>query len=338
MMWNRFLVAVCVVSALWLALVARSETEGRDPRQDSDLIFEISDPFGDDRGDGSLRYPSGRSDLEPGDLDLLSLRAVRAEEGTLFRATFARPLRAPGGEVVDGVGTSREQQARFGFYTFNFDLHIDTDRVPGSGHVAMLPGRRAEVAPTDAWEKLIVLTPRPHTLRASLERLRVAEWREEESLERTVTNAETRRRRRQIAEELLPLVYFPTRVKVRGRSVDFFVPEAFLGGRARADWSYVAAVSGALLEQRFTNRYLSRFSREAYDGMILPIVPGRDSEAFGGGREGEPLQPPLVDILTPPGDDQGRILGTFDSFQGQPAQIPGVVPDNPPVGNTPAGG
>jgi len=65
--------------------------------------------------------------------------------------------------------------------------------------------------------------------RRELHRLRVREWTEEESKKRTVSSAEKRRRKKQIAEELLPLIFFPNQVRVLGRTVEVFVPEAFLG-------------------------------------------------------------------------------------------------------------
>ncbi len=292
-----------------------------------DVIFSVADPWGDDHGDGSMAYPL-RTDLNPGDLDLLELTAIRGEKGTLFRVVFARDIRSPEGEAVNGLGTQREDIARHGFYTFNLDLYIDTDRQPGSGNVAMLPGRKAEVAPPHAWEKVVALTPRPEVLRASIHRLRVREWKEEESRKRAVSSAEVKQRKKQIAEELLPVIYFPNRIRVVGRTIEFFVPEAFLGGEAQPGWAYVACVSGARLEQRLDVPLLGRYAADSSDGLILPIIPGRAEDAFGGGRENDPLQPPLVDILVPEGAGRGQaeILRDYDSFQERRVQIPGVVP------------
>ena len=311
--------------ALPLLLAAVVFAPGTGARKD--LIFKVADPFGDDRGDGSLIYPR-RSDLEPGDLDLLELQARRADGGTVFRAVFARDVRSPAGEAINGLGTQREDLARQGFYTFNLDLYIDTDRQPGSGQVAMLPGRKAQIAPPHAWEKVVAVTPRPEVLRASSHRLRVREWKQEESKKRSVSREEVKRRKRQIAEELLPLVYFPNQIRVLGRMVDVFVPEAFLGGEASPDWAYAVAVTGARLEQRFDVPLLGKYPRDSSDGMILPVIPGSDDNTFGGGRENDPLQPPLVDVLRPEGLEplQSEILRDYDSYQQRPAQIPGVVP------------
>ncbi len=292
-----------------------------------ELIFKVNDPYGDDHGDGSLVYPL-RSDLEPGELDILELSALKQGDDTVFRVVFAKEIRPPGRESIDGLGTPREAQARLGFYTFNLDLYIDTDRQPGSGQVAMLPGRKAEVAPPFAYEKAIAVTPRPEALRASIKRLRIREWKAEEEEKRTVSASEVRRRKKQIAEELMPLIYFPTRLRVMSRQIDIFVPNGFLGGAADPTWAYALAVTGARLDQRFNLPFFGKYAQESSHGLVLPVVPGRDREAFGGGREGEELQPPLIDILVPPGAafSQQEILKNYDSYQEQRVQIPGIVP------------
>ena len=55
-------------------------------------IFTLSDPKGDDHGDGTLHYPL-RPDMQPGDLDLVQLSAFAQSGGTVFEATFARSVR-----------------------------------------------------------------------------------------------------------------------------------------------------------------------------------------------------------------------------------------------------
>lgn len=289
-------------------------------------LFKLADPRGDDHGDGNLVYPLN-SELDPGDLDLVSLTAEADGDGTLFEATFARPVRVPGREVIDGVGTSLETVARFGFYTMNLDIYIDTDRTPGSGTTSTLPGRQAVVDPASAWEKAVILTPRPHEARAELKRMMNRaikdEMRDEES---TLEEDQAQAMRERIPVDVDERIFFPTKVRVRGNKVSFFVPGQFLNGPARDTWSYVVAVSGANVLQSFDlNRALGRTPQDEAL-MILPVSPGKWSDRFGGGRENAEIQPPLLDIVVPEGRKQETILGEFNQRRKEPVVLLGVVP------------
>ncbi len=290
-------------------------------------IFHLTDPRGDDHGDGDLRYPLS-SDYARGDLDLLAFSARRGDGGTWFEATFARPVRVPGREAIDDLGTSLSSIARFGFYTLNLDVYVDTDRVPGSGGVMALPGRKVRIAPDSAWDRAIVLTPRPHEARGELKRLLVKSL--EEELDRDEPDLELAQAvemRHRIPIDVEERVFFPTLVRVRGQRISFFVPDSFLGGPAKADWSYVVAVSGANLSQSFGLAAGAGLAPSDPDTlMILPVLPGRSANAFGG-RDRPAFEPPLIDILVPAGVSQEEVLGSFDSREKTLAEVPGVVPE-----------
>lgn len=321
----RRLAAPLLASALVLALVVAAPLRAR--AASDKTIFTLTDPRGDDHGDGTLLYPL-RNDLAPGDLDLVALSARAEKDGTTFEATFARPIRVPGREPIDVGGTALNRVARFGFYTMNLDLYIDTDRVPGSGRLAMLPGRRAEVDSTCAWERAVCLTPRPYQAMETLRDMRYKAAKD--SLERNssrVDDEDLARLKQAIAAELDSTVFFPTRVHVVGSRIRFFVPNAFLGGPARATWCYVAAVSGADVAQRFDVGSSIIGSSDFNEGlMIVPIAPGRSQERFGGGREHDDLMPPLVDVLIAPGVKQEDALRDYDRKAGRPVRLKGVVP------------
>lgn len=310
-----------LTAALLLALLAAPPAFGK-------ATFTLSDPRGDDHGDGNLIYPLN-DELDPGDLDLTSLTARSANSGTWFEATFAQPIRSPETEVVDDLGTSLKSIARFGFYTFNLDIYIDTDRQPGSGAVAMLPGRFANVDRAHAWERAVILTPRPHEARGELKRLLMRklnqELRDEDSTLSDDTAAELRT---QIPDDVDSRIFFPTQIRVRGNKVSFFVPDSVLGGPAKDTWSYVVAVSGANVLQTFDlGRVLGRSSEKEETLMILPVSPGKWTDRFGGGREAAPNQPPIVDVIVPKNErSQESYLQDFDSRSKRNAVLPGVVP------------
>ena len=120
------------------------------------VIATINDPAGDDNGNGALIYPQ-RSDYESGDLDLVQLQVSRDDEGYWFEATFKNPIRSPD-NVLSAVGSEPlSTVARKGFYQFNLDIYVDTDRVKGSGNQFTLPGRKVAIDPAYAWEMLRTL-------------------------------------------------------------------------------------------------------------------------------------------------------------------------------------
>src|SRR6185503_10554608 len=111
-----------------------------------------------------------------------------------------------------------------------------------------------------------------------------------------------------VERELEARVFFPTRIRVTGPTVEFFVPSEFLGGPARPEWGYAAAVTGASIETKVNLPAL--FGKDSPGGlMVLPIGPGDSAERFGGGRLGDANQSPVVDLLVPDGVSQEQVLG-----------------------------
>lgn len=289
--------------------------------------FTLTDARGDDHGDGFFQYPA-RTDYEPGDLDLLTLTVRNGRGGTWFEATFANPIKVPGREAIDDLGTQLDRVARNGFYNFNLDIYIDTDRVPGSGAMAMMPGRLAEVDPAHAWEKAVVLTPLPGSAEAALGRLMTRSVIEAEGGDRGREPAERRELRREIGADLGRRVFFPVLTRVRGQTIRFFVPESFLGGPAQPGWSYVVAVTGADIAPSLDLGASVGLSEDKRDNlMTVPVSPGSWIDRFGGGVENEALQPPLVDVIVPAGRQQEVMLRDFRSAENRPVRLPGVVPE-----------
>ncbi len=300
------------LSLTLLLAVLAGGCHARGARGDS-LLFTLEDPRGDDHGDGDLRYPL-RQDLEPGSMDLLSVEAHAESGGTRFEATFARPIPVPQkGRTLDAAGLTQAQMARHGFYTFNLDLYVDTDRKEGSGRTETLPGRNLTLAPSSAWEKVILLTPRPYEAREQLRKLwRQVARQEHQQREGPLSESAARALDEQVERQLSERVFFPTRLRVRGPTVSFLVPEDFLGGQAQATWGYAVAVTGATLDRRVElPSFLGSVTRPGPQGlMVLGIQPGVSHERFGGGRLGDPSQSPVVDLLVPEGVRQEEVLGS----------------------------
>ena len=285
-------------------------------------IFTIADPRGDDHGDGGFVYPR-RDDLGPGDLDLLSLTATQQAGGTWFEATFARPIRPTGRRVIDAGGGTLDEIARYNFYTLNLDIYIDTDRAPGSGLTYTLPGRKAQIDPKNAWEKAVCLTPRPFDARQAVGRMIAAyAWKDAKARGEKLDTIKRKEILTGINRDIDQQIFFPTRIRVLGSKIGFLVPLSFLGGWARPEWSYVVAVSGADVLQKVDLGGLLNLGSDVPDNLfILRVAPGTTwSDRFGGGDEDNPDQPPLIDIVVPPGMKQEDLL------REKPVRLPGVVP------------
>ena len=297
------------------------------PAAAGDRLFTITDPRGDDFGDGSFLYPEG-GDLEPGDLDITRLRASEVAGGTEFEVTFARRVKQPPRRPTEGYQLITDL-ARHGFYNLNVDIYVDVDRKPGSGRVTTLPGRLAEVHPDFAWEKAICLTPRPDTARALLRRIMVADAKREIKAEKgTVRRSDVEVAKEQIAVDVADDVFFPERIRVTGSTIRFFVPATFLGGLASPDWAYTVAVSGAdLMTSLQTADVAAGFVGLDFTGLfILPVKAGGSRYTFGSREPDVEMLPPLADIIVPEGASQEAVLRSFDVLAEQPARLLGVVP------------
>lgn len=257
-------------------------------------VAALDDPTGDDNGNGALVYPL-RDDFQPGDLDLVSLRVVRTDAGYRFEASFKNPIRNPASVAGDVGPESLSTFARRGFYAFNLDIYIDLDRVKGSGNTYTLPGRHVTIDASHAWEKAIILTPRPELMRRQLID--------------AVAQSEGGRDPDGVATRIDRSILFPTQVSVRHRTIAFVVPDAFLaGGRPDTEWSIIAFVTGA------KTSIAANLDQSSSPGTALERLPlgvlqpkaGRPRDTFG--YSGAAAPGPLVDLLDPTPLKQRELL------------------------------
>lgn len=296
-------------------------------------LLSIDDPAGDDTGDGSLVYPRD-SGYEPGDLDLRSLRVFADGNALRFEATFANPVRDPA--TVRGSGMGSEDLsvfARRGFYAFNLDIYLDTDRLAGSGNTVTLPGRRASFDAAHGWEKAIVLTPRPELMARQLA----------DTLQQVATAAPG-----DVAASIAQSVFFATEVKVRGRTVTFMVPTRFIDAQALVGASLTALVtlSKATVEAELSllgNNPKNPLERLTL-GAAQPEI-GRPMVAMGYNSDPAPATA-VVDLLSPAPRQQalqlargGLLTGlNRDNKLGLASVFQAAAPTIPAVASSPAGG
>jgi hypothetical protein len=287
-------------------------------------LFSLDDVRGDDDGNGSLIYPN-RDDMHKGDLDLVRLSAEQRADGIWFVAEMSQPIVSPVGHVTEIGQTPLERLARNGFYTFNIDIYVDTDRVGGSGQTGTVPGRRVTVDRQFAWEKCIVLTPRPDTARAMLQMYVDNVFEADLRAKRGKPSKDELQDLQGRSEERVnDLFFFPTKVRAAGRRIEFFVPPGFLGGVPSKSWAYTVVVTGADIEQ-VGRPGQGNAGKSAM--MTMGVKRGVNPDMWGIRSEADEATPPVVDILAGDPKTQADVLSNYDMVSGRLAAVPGVAPD-----------
>lgn len=264
-------------------------------------VITLTDPANDDFGAGNLVYPE-RTDFSKGDLDLRALKISPDGEGYWFEATFANPVRDPK-NAKTGIGPEPMPiNARRGFYTFNIDIYVDTDRTPGSGNTFTLPGRKARIDPAYAWERVIALTPRPEVARSELFDVLSRQFPE--------------RSRHEAEASIHQAVYFPTDIRVRGKTIGFYVPGEFFGTSDAGDWAVTALVTGAKPFTAMTIGLLPtrKAPLDELDMGAMQPSQGRPQDTFG--YEVGAGASPIVDALMPTVAQQIAQLGNDEALTG----------------------
>jgi hypothetical protein len=290
----------------------------------AERLLSLDDIKGDDVGNGSLIYPN-RDDMQQGDLDLVRVSAEQRSDGVWFVVEMAQAIRSPVGRVTELGQTPIERLARNGFYTFNVDIYVDTDRIAGAGETVAVPGRGVAVDRNFAWEKAIVLTPRPDIARTMMQMHFDEQFEAELRAEKGRTSKEDLKDVEGRSEKRVnDLYFFPTRVRVSGRQVEFHVPTEFLGGVPEASWAYTVLVTGAELEQ--TGRPGNLGSRRP-TMMTMNVARGVRWSQWGIRGDADEATPPVIDLLSPDPDVQPTVLADFDVVAGRLAAVPGLAPD-----------
>ncbi len=252
------------------------------------LIAKLSDPAGDDVGDGTLVY-SAKADFPAGSFDLRSIEISRDQDGFWFVATFGDFIRemwwTPGGGK-GGPAQERNHRLRFGL---NLDLYIDSDRKYDSGQLFTLPGRKMRIDRRYAWERAVILSPQPRTAREQL-------------LAKLKANIPGRPPGE--AEAAIDkAIYFPVKRSVFDRSIRFFVPKEFIGDSDGEDWALTAFVTMAAPIEDDDNLGVRQPQKEATP----------DAPAYGS-RDGPPS--PVIDVLLASADLQYKLLASNRALVG----------------------
>jgi carbohydrate-binding DOMON domain-containing protein len=204
----------------------------------------FKDPAGDDNGPGNYTYPTDGV-YKPGSFDIVAFSAEAKGDKVDFEVTTNSTLEDPWGMKV-------------GFAVQMLFVFIDCDHQEGSGFTDAPPGLNVKLAPADAWDRLVVLSPQgPGRVRTEVE---------------------------QKAAAMKEAIAVPTRTRGSGRSISASVDKGALCEGDPETWGYQVVMQS---NEGFPagNDLLTRKVNE-YEGQ----------HRFGGGNDGD-CDPHTMDIL-----------------------------------------
>jgi alpha-amylase/alpha-mannosidase (GH57 family) len=259
-------------------------------------IAIFQDPVGDDVGDGDYAYPqsadyrcSDGSHCEDYLYDMTYFNISDAPTSVTFSVSF-----------VD-IGVNQWSGPNgFSFQIVN--IYIDTDRVPGSGNLAMLTGPNAEVTPAYAWEAAV----------------QAAGWSDARTFV-TRDPAVTQRLQSGLLVRRVPGTM----------SIEITVPKSLLPAGDPKSWGYVV-VSGS--QDGFGPGWWRAVA--AIAGIWVCGGAGQPAKGIPPGQQSR-----IFDVINVTGTDQTAALGSYTSSA--LAQVPGVIvevkaPGTPVVDVSPA--
>jgi len=266
-----------MMSALVLALVAAPM-----PAEASNVLLDMSDPAGDDRGPGSYTYPI-RPAYPPRVFDLRGFEVRLEGEQVVFTATFASVIRRPSEQPrrTAAIEIALDNQ----IYVKHVDIYIRTAERPGVQEG--LPGRK--IGFSQGWHRAVVMTPRPYLMRSLLK-----QWPHQDR------------------------VTVPDDLRAIGRRVTARLPRSRFGSSPPQSWRFAVAVSGALWENQFDS-FPSAPQAYVPNALTMPVRPVADRRWFGGGDLPK-AYPQIIDLLAPTAAEQYRVLRA--ARPGAPAMLP----------------
>ena len=229
-------------SRTWLTALAVLALAGAAAIDAQSVSFK--DPTGDDHGPGNYTYPTDTV-YTPGSFDLTGLTVT--EKGG--KVTF---------DV--GVNSALEDPWRMGvgFAVQMVFVFIDTDGKEGSGNTSGLPGTNVQFAPTDAWDRVVILSPQGASRVKSEVGTKVAAMQQ--------------------------AVVVPGRTKGAGRTISATVDKTELGEGDPSQWGYQVVMQS---NEGFP---------AATDLLTRKVNEFEGQHRFGGGNDGD-CDPHVMDVL-----------------------------------------
>jgi carbohydrate-binding DOMON domain-containing protein len=205
----------------------------------------FKDPVGDDNGPGSYTYPTDGV-YKRGSFDITEFSVNKKGDKVDFDVTVNTPLEDPWG-------------MKTGFSVQMIFIFIQTDNRKGDGFTDTVPGLNIKFAPTDSWDKLVILSPQPP-------------GRVKSEVEQKVPAGEQ------------SSILIPNRVKGAGRTITASIDLAQLGGGDPTKWGYQVAMQS---NEGFP---------DGKDLLTRKVNEFEGQHRFGGGTDYD-CDPHVVDIL-----------------------------------------
>ncbi|PKK92253.1 MAG: hypothetical protein CVV64_02235 [Candidatus Wallbacteria bacterium HGW-Wallbacteria-1] len=266
--------------------------EKKEAVEKSEVLFSTLDPVGDDKGPGTYQYPM-MDNFERGAFDITYFEVSRNGNTLVFNiGVFGRIKR---GMLVERFSEGEKVPTRKWKLQL-FDIYIDKDRIPGSGEIRTLPGRSVTFDENYAWDQVIIVSPKPSR--------QVFDLIKEKSEIIALSNMEAK-------------IAVPDNITVSDNRFSIRIPIETIG-EPQPNWAWQIFAMGYDefdTSENFMNKTIHAFS---------------DNWGFGGGSDflGDPN---VMDIITPKGVDQYKILSNYvsnpDPKRNRYAVIPMVTKD-----------
>ena len=266
-----------IIVALWsLALPVNAE-----------IVLE--DPKGDDNGNGSIVYPTGKV-YKRGSFDLVKVSVKESGDDVIFTASFASKVLDP--------WKSKEWDGN-GFSLQFVQVYLNT--TAGKGHAKTLAGINAQFSDSDAWDKVVLLSPQGKSRLKSEINTKAADVKND--------------------------VVIPRSTKARGKTIRAVVSKKDLGGSPAETWGYQALVQS------------NEGYPKPEDLLTRKVNELQGGHRFGGGNDWE-CDAHVIDLLAGEGKGEAGEVeaqhtalkdfcgadGMRDKSEGKRATIPMVYP------------
>ncbi|MFM7204527.1 MAG: glucodextranase DOMON-like domain-containing protein [Myxococcota bacterium] len=213
--------------------------------------LQFKDPRGDDKGPGVYSYPTDGV-YAPGSFDLTGFSIKDKGKDVEFKITLAARIEDPWDSKAWGGN---------GFSVQFVQIYIDLDHKEGSGELKALPGINVAFAPTEAWDKVVLLSPQGAT--------------------RLQTEIDTK------AGKIKDKMVIPTVVRATGNSLTAVVPKSALGD--------LKPGYGFQVVMQSNEGYPA-----ATDLLTRKVNEYNGEHRFGGGSDYD-CDPHVIDMLMAPG-------------------------------------